>query len=35
MAEELESRDTGEAGCCLETFNVRIGMTFKRTADRY
>ena len=35
LAEEHEPHGTGEAGCCLETFNVRIGMTFKRTADRY
>lgn len=35
LAEEREPRDTGKAGCCLETFNVRIGMTLKQTADGY
>lgn len=35
LAQELQPHGTGEAGCGLETFNVRIGVTFKRSAARY
>ena len=30
LCEEREPHGAGQAGCCLGTFNVRIGVAFER-----